>query len=178
MTPKPVSAVLNDGSAIGTWELDASGSSVTILAKSMWGLVRVRGGFGELSGSGRVASDGSITGRLVIKAESIDTRNKKRDTHLGSADFFDATEHPDITLTVTSVGIVGDGELRVTGELEAAGNRQPASFTARVAELDETSVTLDATFTIDRTAFGMTWNPMRVSSGPVAASASLHFTLV
>ena len=35
-----------------------------------------------------------------MAAESIDTKNKKRDEHLRSADFFDVGNYPDITFTV------------------------------------------------------------------------------
>ena len=38
-----------------------------------------------------------------IQTASIDTNNERRDTHLRSADFFDAENHPTITFRSTRV---------------------------------------------------------------------------
>jgi polyisoprenoid-binding protein YceI len=40
----------------------------------------------------------------TIKVSSIDTDDKKRDDHLQSADFFDASNHPRITFASKKVG--------------------------------------------------------------------------
>ena len=56
----------------------------------MWGLVTVRGGFGELAGSAEIVPGGAARGRLEIGAASLNTKNAKRDRHLASADFFNA----------------------------------------------------------------------------------------
>jgi polyisoprenoid-binding protein YceI len=40
-----------------------------------------------------------VQGTLVIDAASFDTKNKKRDDHLRTADFLEADKYPAITFT-------------------------------------------------------------------------------
>ncbi|MFB7510289.1 YceI family protein, partial [Streptomyces broussonetiae] len=84
----------------GTWQLDPSASAVSLRHKTMWGLVTVKGAFTAVSGAGEVRPDGSATGTVTLEAASLDTKHAKRDTHLRSADFFDADQHPEITFAV------------------------------------------------------------------------------
>ncbi len=68
-----------------TWNLDQAHSSVSLHSKTMWGLVTVRGAFGELAGSAEILPGGAARGRLEIGAASLNTKNAKRDKHLASA---------------------------------------------------------------------------------------------
>jgi polyisoprenoid-binding protein YceI len=91
----------------------------------MGGLVRVKGVFREVGGSGTVSSDGEVSGTLTVAAASIDTKNTRRDTHLRSADFLDTGSYPDLTFTVEAIrGLV------VTGALTVRGRTRPLSFKA------------------------------------------------
>ena len=74
----------------------------------MWGLVTVRGAFGELAGSAEILAGGAARGRLEIGAASLNTKNAKRDKHLASADFFNAADHPSIVADLTSATRTGD----------------------------------------------------------------------
>ena len=47
--------------------------------------------------------DGKVTGQLVMDAASLNSKNKQRDRHLRSADFFDAADHPRVVVTVSRV---------------------------------------------------------------------------
>jgi polyisoprenoid-binding protein YceI len=49
---------------------------------------------------------------------SIDTRTKKRDNHLRSADFFDAAKYPEITFKSTSIEKTGEGKFIANGNLK------------------------------------------------------------
>ena len=80
--------------ATGLWQLDPSATTVAVRQKTMWGLVTVKGAFTAVTGQGEVRADGSAVGTLTLRAASLDTGNAKRDTHLKSADFFDADNHP------------------------------------------------------------------------------------
>ena len=51
-----------------TWTLDPAHSSVSLRSKSMWGLVTVRGAFGELAGNAEILPGGAARGRLEIGA--------------------------------------------------------------------------------------------------------------
>jgi polyisoprenoid-binding protein YceI len=142
-------------SPAGDWVLDPAGSSVEFSSKSFWGAVPVRGKFGTFSGAGTVGADGAVSGQLVIDAASLDTKNKQRDKHLRSADFFNVEQHPKITVTVSSAVLDGSS-LACTGTMEAAGVTVPVTFTAQVEQADD-AVVLRAVLPMARSAFGMTW---------------------
>ena len=89
----------------------------------MWGLATVRGVFREFGGRLDVRPS-AVAGRLTIEAASLDTRNKRRDKHLRSADFFDVERYPRIVFTVTAVS-ARDAGLSVTGDLAIGTARVP-----------------------------------------------------
>lgn len=146
-------------STAGAWVLDPAGSSVEFSSKSFWGLMPVRGKFGTVSGAGTVGEDGAVSGQLVIDAASLDTKNRQRDKHLRSADFFNVEQYPAITVTVNSAVLDGSA-VAITGTMEAAGKSVPVSFTAHVESADANAVVLRATLPMARSAFGMTWQQL------------------
>src|SRR3954447_21822212 len=102
-------ARLADGSLAGQWQLETARSTVGLRSKSMWGLAPVKGSFQQLSGEGAITPAGEATGTLTVRAGSIDTKSRKRDEHLRSADFFDSVNHPDIVFTADRVTLSGAG---------------------------------------------------------------------
>ena len=100
---------LTDPQLAGTWTLDPQRSSVRFTSKTLWGLVPVNGRFTDVSGAGQLTSDGRLSGRLVIRADSVRTGIGMRDHHLQAADFFDAERFPEIVVELT--GTAPDGEL-------------------------------------------------------------------
>jgi polyisoprenoid-binding protein YceI len=167
---------LPGGAGAGHWVLDPQKSSVGISHKTMWGLMNVRGTFSELSGEGDVGADGSVIGALEVGTASVDTKNSKRDTHLRSADFFDADAHPRIMFTARNARVEESGGLAVSGDLEVAGTSRPLSFTAKVSEASANSATLTADIAVDRAEFGMSWNQAGMIKGPATVSIKAHFT--
>jgi polyisoprenoid-binding protein YceI len=163
MTSPALQELLRDGKLAGSWTLDPAKSEIGLKSKSVWGLATVKGVFREVAGSGTVSAAGDASGTITVTAASIDTKMKKRDDHLRSADFFDVANTPDITFTAEQVTPTGEG-VTVTGTLTAAGRTRPASFTARVSVPDETHVELDGELQVNRTDYGMTWNQLGMSS--------------
>ncbi len=159
----------------GLWQLDATASRVGIRHKTMWGLVTVKGGFGVLSGTGEVRPDGSAVGTLAFDVASLDTGNAKRDTHLRSADFFDADHHPEITFAAGSAEIRDGDQVHIVGRLTVRGISRPLSLTARLTDGDATGLTLDAEFSVDRDQFGMGWNQLGMIRGRTTVTAALRF---
>ena len=155
--------LLDDKALAGSWVLDGARSTVGLRSKSIWGLVPVKGTFGQVSGAGNVADGGQVTGTFSVAAASIDTKNKKRDVHLRSADFFESDKYPDIVFTVTGVAPSGGG-VTVTGQLTVRDQTRPVSFDAAVAAAGAGEVVLDAEVPFDRTDFGLTWNQLGMSS--------------
>ena len=156
-------AMLQDAALTGTWSLDASKSTVSLQSRSMWGMVSVKGVFRQVSGEGTVAAAGEVSGTITVSAASIDTKNKKRDTHLRSADFFESDAYPDITFTVNGATLSGQG-VTVSGSLTVRDRTRPVTFDATVSAVSAAEVTLDAEVQVDRSEFGLTWSPMRVAS--------------
>jgi polyisoprenoid-binding protein YceI len=145
--------------ATGTWKLDPAGTTVELRTKAMWGLAKVRGTFKAVSGEGTVSEDGAVSGTLVIDATSIDTKNKKRDTHLRSNDFFDADNHPTFSYTATAA-TPSDGKIVVSGSLTVGGRSQPLDVLATLTNVASGRATLTAEAEIDRRKWGLTWAKM------------------
>ena len=156
-------ALLKDAALTGTWTLDASKSTVGLRSKSMWGLAPVKGVFRQVSGQGTVSPAGDVSGSITVSAASIDTKNKRRDKHLRSADFFDSDTHPDITFTVNQAQPSGQG-VTVSGSLTVRDRTKPVTFDATVSAVSDGEIALDAEVPVDRSDFGLIWNQMGMAS--------------
>ncbi len=168
-------ALVRSAEAEGQWSLDPAKSTVEFRVKHFWRAVTVRGTFEQLEGAGTVAPDGSVSGHLTMRAGSLSTRNKQRDKHLRSADFFDAEQHPTVVLSVAEARPGTDGEIAMRGTLQAAGHSEPVAFTARAEDIGPGAVTLRAELVVDRTLFGMTWSPMGIAAKEAAGSVVARF---
>ena len=142
---------------VGDWELDRERTSIEFHTKALW-VFPAKGTFRPLEGSGTVTADGGITGTLVIDAASVDTKNKKRDTHLRTADFFEVERFPTITYEATSGRMVKPGTIDLDGTLTVHGESRPLSVSADVS-ISADSVTLTSEVDIDRSAWGLTRTP-------------------
>ena len=163
VTPPAPRELLLGGRLAGSWALDPARSEVGLKTKSMWGMVPVKGVFREVTGNGTVSAAGDVAGTVTVAAGSIDTKMKKRDEHLRSADFFDIANSPDITFTVERVTPSGEG-VTVAGSLTVRDRTRPFSFAARVSGFDGAQVELDGEFQVNRSDFGLTWNQLGMSS--------------
>jgi polyisoprenoid-binding protein YceI len=165
--------VTNDAT-VGAWVVDPADSRATFANKTFWGLVTVRGTFGAVSGSGTVAGDDTVAGELVIDAANLDTKNKQRDKHLRSADFFDTDKHPNVVVRVESATRDGDS-FTGTGTVEAAGTSQPVTFSGHIDSADGEAVVLTASASVDRHAHGMTWNQLGMLTGLSTGTVTARF---
>jgi polyisoprenoid-binding protein YceI len=162
------------GKLAGQWELDPSASEIRVKHKTMWGLATVKGQFRSFTGAGSVSADGAATGVVTIDAASLDTKNKKRDEHLRSKDFFDAEQFPSIVVEVSLAAVRG-GDVQVRSSLVVKGIREPLTFTGRIEEATAGALTLTGTFTADRARFGMSWNQAGMIKGLTTVSFRLVF---
>ena len=156
-TATALEALLQEGTLAGEWALDPRTSSITLKNKSMWGLVPVTGEFREVSGYGTVSEGGEVSGTIQVAAESIDTGNARRDTHLRSGDFFDSASNPDIVFSADGVRPSGQG-VAVTGLLTVRGRTLPLTFEAATTVQGTGEVWLDAEVRVNQADFGLTWN--------------------
>jgi polyisoprenoid-binding protein YceI len=119
----------------GSWEIAPHASQLKFAAKTIWGLVTVKGSFGSYEGKLDVGPNGA-TGTLTIDAASLDTGHRKRDEHLRSADFFDVAAHPQVTFTLVAVTPQDTDHVEVVGDLGLPGGtlRLTLPVTVNVAE--------------------------------------------
>jgi polyisoprenoid-binding protein YceI len=169
-------AMARAGELAGQWKLDAQASRVEFGVPHFWHAITVRGWFEQVDGEATVGPDGTVSGQLVIGAESLTTKNKQRDKHLRSADFFDSGNHSRVVVTVQQGALADDGRLTARGTLEAAGTTEPITFTAEIVEASADAVTLRASLTVDRSRFGMTWSPMRIAAMEATGTVTARFT--
>ncbi len=142
----------------GDWTLDQKRSSVTFQTKAMW-VLKVKGEFQAVEGRGHVGEGGTLDGTLVVDVASIDTKNKKRDTHLRTTDFFDIATYPTMTFTATAAHPKSPDRVQVDGNLSINGQTRPLSVDAQVAVGDGVAaVTAEAD--IDRSQWGISWAKM------------------
>jgi polyisoprenoid-binding protein YceI len=158
-----------------SFQLDPGASSVSISHKTIWGLVTVRGQFQQLNGDAEIRADGSARGRLEIGAASLNTKNRKRDEHLRSADFFNATEHPQIVVDLSQASLRGEDSVAAEGTLTVAGKTRPLALTADLAEASDQGLTLRAETQIDRADFGLKWNQLGMIKGAAQVSVVARF---
>jgi polyisoprenoid-binding protein YceI len=144
--------------APGAWTLDAERSSFTFKNKGMWGLASVKGRFTEFGGEGTVDADGTVSGRVDVKAESVSTGIKQRDKHLRSADFFDAENFPDIAVTVNGAELAEQDEVAVRAEMSIRGNTVALPIRVKAELLDDGAVRLTTTTSVERNQLGVSGN--------------------
>ena len=150
------------------WIFDPAYSTVEFSIRNLW--FTVHGRFGAVEGS--IVLDQSDLSRssvtAVIKADSIDTGNKRRDAHLRTRDFFDVENFPDIEFRSTKVERGRDRDsLNLEGRLTIKGNTQTVKL--NVNEMDhsrsprgEEFVYYSATTEIDRFAFGFDYGRLLI----------------
>lgn len=155
--------LLADATLAGDWALDGARSAIGLRSKVVWGLIPVKGAFGQVTGHGTVSPTGEVSGTITVAAASIETKNAKRDKHLRSADFFAAGTFPRITFNVDRLEPSSEG-VTVTGQLTVRGRTRPLAFPATVSVARSGEVWLDAQVQVNRADFGLTWNQMGMTS--------------
>ena len=66
--------------------------------------------------------------RIVIEAASVDTNHRKRDSHLKSADFLNASEFPKLEFKNATAKRTGERTFALEGQLEMLGKTQPVTL--------------------------------------------------
>lgn len=150
MTDMTLHSLLGDPAIAGDWTLLPDRSSIRFTNKTMWGLIPVTGRFTAVSGHAHVSGDGSVTGHLVIRADSVKTGIGKRDKHLCSADFFDAETYPEIVVEISGP--------EPAATLTVRGITRPLGLSSTAARQDDGTVAVSAGGRIDRTTWGVSGN--------------------
>jgi len=140
----------------GTWNLDPQRTTIRFTTKALW-ITTVNGALRATEGSGTVDAEGSVSGRIVIDATSIDTKNKRRDEHLRNADFFDVSKYPSMTFDLAEGHLGGPGRSTLKGTLSLHGVTRPIEVQAALQTEGDGALTLDVHTDIDRSEWGLGW---------------------
>ncbi|AJW62701.1 YceI family protein [Elizabethkingia sp. HX WHF] len=165
------------------WNLDPSHSEVQFKVKHMV-ISTVSGELQIFDAAIEAENDDFSHAKINFSADvnSINTKNKDRDNHLKSDDFFSANQYPEIKFTSTS----GIENGKIAGDLEIKGISKPV-----VLEADFGGVINDpfgfvrAGFEIsgkiNRKDFGLSWSQTTEAGGLVVSDevkliANVEFT--
>jgi len=107
-----------------------------------------------------------------VVTSSIDTGNAKRDKHLKSPDFFNATKHKSLKFVSTSFTTSDGKSYKVTGKLTISGITKDVVFDTKflgsAEAYDVKRVAFVGKTTIKREDFGLTWNDGEVKASTIA----------
>ncbi len=164
----------------GSWNIDRSHSAVTFVARHLV-ITKVRGTFGEVTGSLTIADDKlASTVEATIGMASITTGDEGRDGHLKGADFFDVETFP--TMTFASTGLRGDGaEYVLTGDLTIKGVSKSVELDLEFEGVSPdpwggTRVGFSVTGEINRRDFGLDFD-VKVDAGGALVSEKIKIEL-
>lgn len=153
----------------GDYDIDPAHSRVGFSARHAM-VTKVRGSFGEFSGSAHIAEDPAAShAEVTIPAASLTTGQDDRDGHLRSGDFLDAETYPE--LTFRSTGVERDGQIyRITGDLAVRDVTRPVTvdfeFTGLAQDpFGNVRAGFEGRTTINRKDFGLTWNAALETGG-------------
>jgi polyisoprenoid-binding protein YceI len=97
----------------GTWTVDPAHSSIEFRIEE--DIRTIKGRFTDFEGS--VEGGENASARGLIRADSLETDEPRRNAHLKSPDFFDVDRYPEIRFASTSIEPGEDDGLLITGEL-------------------------------------------------------------
>lgn len=144
------------------WKLDPENSSVEFVCKHV--LTNVRGMFQRPSGTVTLdeATPANSKVSATIDVSTITTGVEERDTHLKSADFFDAAQYPQITFVSTGFTRSSATAYAVTGELSMHGVTKPVTLAVTAPppfnHAGGIRRGIEATTSVNRKDFGLRWD--------------------
>lgn len=162
------------------WALDPAHTEIGFNVRHMM-VTDVHGAFEKYTGT-LVVDDKDATKSkidIVIDVNSVNTKVEKRDTHLKSADFFDAANHPRMTFTSTKVAKgAKPNSYQVTGDLTIRGTTKPVVLEVEVSDEwtdpkewgGNVHRGVKATAKINRQDFGLKWQTTLDRGGVVAGN--------
>jgi polyisoprenoid-binding protein YceI len=159
-TPDETTASAQPAEDAATIALSPDNTTITFVGTKDDG--RHDGGFRQLEGTLAVSGD-SVEGiSVTAKTESLWADNPKLEGHLKHRDFFEVEAHPELSFASTQIKPADDeGTHTITGDLTMLGQTHSIDVPATI-ELSGDKVNLTSDFTIDRTQWGMNYNPDQV----------------
>ncbi len=161
------------------WVVDPTHSEITFKVKHLM-ITTVTGYFKKFDIVAETETDDFHTLKNVeftAEIDSIDTNNEQRDTHLKSADFFDASSNPHLRFTASKYEAHGD-HAKLHGELTIRETTKPVTVDVEfggivVDPYGQTKAGFTVTGKISRKEFGLTWNAV-TEAGSVVVSDDIR----
>ena len=115
------------------------------------------------------------------QVESINTRNKDRDTHLKSDDFFNAEQYPKLSFTSKSFNKEGDEEYELVGDLTIRDVTKEVVLKVihegtAVDHYGQNKAGFEITGKINRKDFNLKWNAV-TEAGSIVVSDEVRLAL-
>ena len=165
-----------------TWVIDVAHSEIHFKVKHMM-VSTVTGAFNEFEGKVETSNEDFDHAQIAFSAniDSIDTRNKQRDEHLKSNDFFNAAEFPTLKFDSQSFTKTGEEEFELVGQLTIRDITREVSLKANfngtaVDPYGQTKAGFEIVGKINRKDFGLQWNAI-TEAGSVVVSEEVKLVL-
>jgi polyisoprenoid-binding protein YceI len=146
-----------------TWGADPAHSAVGFRVRHL-GITWVNGTFKQWTVDLKYDPAKPEAASVVAKIQtaSVDTDNERRDNDIRSSNYLAADSFPEIAFTSNKVERVGEGRLRITGDLTLRGVTKSVVLDTEVGGVLNTSrgrrAAFSATTTVKRQDFGITRN--------------------
>ncbi|HUH33846.1 MAG TPA: YceI family protein [Daejeonella sp.] len=159
------------------WKIDPTHSEIQFKVKHLM-ITTVTGYFEKFDSEFETDGDDMKTAsniRFTADIDSINTNNEQRDTHLKSADFFNAPEHEQLSFTAKDFEADGN-EAKINGELTIRGVTKPVTIDAEyggtvVDPYGQTKAGFTISGKISRKDFGLTWDAVTEAGAVVVSDA-------
>ena len=175
-----IGAVVTLASAKETYKFDPSGSTIGFSVHQFLGTTH--GKFTDFTGKIEVDREHPETSAVTaqIDVSSIDTRIKKRDDHLRSAEFFNAEKFPHIMFKSRNVKQTGAQSGDILGDITMHGVTRPITLHVKpLTPINETgrtrwSVTTDP---ITRRDFNLMFAPAAESVSGISQTVAINIEI-
>ncbi len=138
----------------GTWKLDTSATAITVAARKM-GMFTIPADLTVSSGTIEIDSNHQVVNvEIVADAASYASKNAKRNEHVLSDDFLDASTHPTISFRAGAVVLGGSG-YSANGTVTIKGQTSPVDVTITNVQFTDSDGSFTASAIIDRKAIGV-----------------------
>jgi polyisoprenoid-binding protein YceI len=161
------------------WKIDPAHSEIQFKVKHLM-ITTVTGYFKQFDLEVETETDDFNTASKIeftADINSIDTNNLQRDTHLKSADFFDAETHSQLKFEGKKYQASGD-EAKLQGDLTIRGTTKPVTLNVEyggivVDPYGQTKAGFTVSGKISRKEFGLTWSAV-TEAGHVVVSDDIR----
>jgi len=165
-----------------SWKIDPAHSEINFTVRHMM-ISNVRGRFENFTGTVEFDPENPINSSVdvQIEAASINTREQPRDTHLRSADFFDAENYPYLTFKSKKVLVDDENHGRIVGDLTIRGITREVTLDTEFNGTSQSpwgfsSAGFSASAKINRKDWGLVWN-VALETGGVLVSDDIKINI-